>query len=150
MQNEAVRKFTSQNQAYLNKYGFDTNSANLYAAHFLGAGSAVDVLGSSNETPLTSILSQKVLTANKFLQNMTVGDFKKWLQKKTGDAATSGDGSGSKPNGGIIDALTPTWVSNLLNGHTAARWSSVIIGIILIALAVGAFVYKTEIKEAIT
>lgn len=39
-----------------------------------------------------------------------------------------------------VGALTPDWLRNLLNGHTAARWTAVIIGIILIGLAIAAFV----------
>lgn len=46
----------------------------------------------------------------------------------------------SNPIGTVTNALTPTWLQNLLNGHTAARWTSVVIGIILIGLAIAAFV----------
>lgn len=60
-----------------------------------------------------------------------------------GNPTPVGDGS-NKTDTGIIgtvtNALTPTWLQNLLSGHTAARWTSVVIGIILIGLAIAAFV----------
>ena len=64
-----------------------------------------------------------------------------------------------KDNPSIIDktidavksAVTPDWVINLLNGRTAARWTSVIIGIILIAIAIAAFTFLSgqNVKDAV-
>jgi hypothetical protein len=44
------------------------------------------------------------------------------------------------PLGTAADALAPDWLKNLFSGATAARWAAVVIGIILIGLAVAAFV----------
>ena len=65
-----------------------------------------------------------------------------------GSAATNNPSSTPAKSGSVVDqvisAVTPTWVSELLNGQTAARWISVVIGIILIALAVAAFVLTSD------
>ena len=67
--------------------------------------------------------------------------------------ANSGDSSSSSSSlsGAIASAITPTWVQNLLSGHTAARWTSVVIGIILIGLAIAAFVLLRgdDLKQAV-
>lgn len=49
----------------------------------------------------------------------------------------------------ITSAVTPDWLENLLNGKTAARWASVVIGIILIGLAIAAFVLKDNISNVV-
>lgn len=74
------------------------------------------------------------------------------------------DNIGDKAAGAIKGALgmgedgnspfVPDSIENILNGKTAARWVSVAIGIILIGLAVAAFVLKDNItnvvKEVVT
>lgn len=81
-----ARKFTEQNAAYIGSRGYETNNANLYAAHFLGAGTATKVLGASDGASMQSLVPDAV-AANPFLKKMTVADFKDWLVKKTGGSA---------------------------------------------------------------
>lgn len=66
-------------------------------------------------------------------------------------AANGGGGSTSSSSSSIGDkitsAITPDWIERLLNGETAKRWAGVIIGIILIGLAIAAFVFSDKVKE---
>ncbi len=80
-QNDAIKKFTEQNAAGLKTA---INNATLYAAHFLGVGTANKVLTANQNTPIDQVVSAAVIKANPFLKGMTVGDFGKWLEKKTG------------------------------------------------------------------
>lgn len=83
-QTNAINTLNTQNANVLDKAGIVINNATLYAAHFLGAGVAQDVLANSDGTPISQVVSGAVIKANSFLQGMTVGDFKAWLTKKTG------------------------------------------------------------------
>lgn len=56
--------------------------ANLYAMHFLGQTDGAHVLSAPDDAQLSDYLSPRVIAANKFLQGMTVGDFKKWTETK--------------------------------------------------------------------
>ena len=74
--------------------------------------------------------------------------------KGVGNPTPIGDGTNKTDTsltGSIANALTPTWLQNLLNGHTAARWTAVVIGIILIGLAIAAFVLLRgdDLKQAV-
>ncbi|HWU19384.1 MAG TPA: hypothetical protein VN155_17010 [Devosia sp.] len=84
----AIRLFTDENAKTLAGAGISQTNGNLYAAHFLGAGDAVRVLNASGQTLVSSIVPASVVTANKFLQGMTVAGFKAWAAKKA-----QGDGS---------------------------------------------------------
>jgi hypothetical protein len=88
-QNEAIAKFTQGNASFLEKAGIAINNATLYAAHFLGAGTAKTILGADPNAKVSSIVSPGVITANPFLKNMTVQGFYDWLSKKTGATVNS-------------------------------------------------------------
>jgi hypothetical protein len=83
-QEKAIRAFTGQNAKTLSQAGIQVNPANLYAAHFLGAGGATQALSQADNVPMAQVVGQEVVQANPFLANMTVGDFKQWTGKKTG------------------------------------------------------------------
>lgn len=83
-QDRAAQIFTQQNANYLTQRGIGLDFGSLYAAHFLGAGTAAKVLKSSNDASLGSLLSPQVLSANPFLKGMNVGSFRDWLSGKTG------------------------------------------------------------------
>jgi len=85
-QERAVRAFTSDNAAALRRAGIDTTPANLYAAHFLGAGGAVSVLGKPDNTPLAAVLPDAVIRANPNLRGMTVADFRRMTARAGGGA----------------------------------------------------------------
>lgn len=173
-QNAAIRTLTTQNANALNNAGIDVNDASLYAAHFFGVGTAEKVLGAGENTPVSSLVSKGVLNANSFLKGMTVSDFKDWLAKKTGTTMSS-DGSlnsivsavtgAASTVGGAIsgagkattDAIgitgnsgLITWVENLFSAHTAARFSAVLIGVILVALAIAAFLLTSNTNLTVT
>lgn len=88
-QQSAIQKLTSQNATTLSNAGIPIDNASLYAAHFLGAGTATTVLGASDSSSLASLVSPKVISSNSFLSGMNVGDFKNWLATKTGSAGGS-------------------------------------------------------------
>lgn len=84
LQNQAIRKLTERNANVLSKAGVTINNETLYAAHFLGAGGASEVLSSSPDTKLSDVLSNwsGIANANGFSYNMTVSGFADWLKKK--------------------------------------------------------------------
>jgi hypothetical protein len=96
----AYEVFTRDNQAVLSQNGIDVTPATTYAAHFLGAGGAVNVLRHSDDTPLSSILGDDVMGANPVLQGKTVAGFKQWLEKNHGGGGSDADGSESASTGG--------------------------------------------------
>ncbi len=49
--------------------------------------------------------------------------------------------------GSAINSILPTGLANLLNGHTAARWTAVVIGIILLGLAVATILMKSDVVQ---
>lgn len=157
LQQKAIQVFTGKNAAQLNAKGIEINKSTLYAAHFLGVGSAIKVLGANEGTPIGDILPAKVLQANQFLKGMTVGDFKNWLAGKTGDAApSSGSGGGSSDASGehIGGALNPLnwldWAKELFSFRTAGRVSAVLVGIILVGVALAAFAFAGgNVKETV-
>jgi hypothetical protein len=150
-QNAAAQKFTEANASVLSSNGIIVDNNSLYAAHFLGAGTATKVFASGSDTPLSSILSSKVLNANSFLKGMDVGDFSNWLSSKTGATGEGGflnSVSGfmnydlGKPLGEALDSVNP--FASLLNGETAARITAVIVGVILVGLAIAAFLFMSD------
>lgn len=86
-QESAVRAFTTDNARQLSRSGVKVNPGSLYAAHFLGAGGAVNAFAQPDETPMTSVVNPEVAQANPFLGDMTVGDFKAWAAQKGGGGA---------------------------------------------------------------
>jgi len=84
-QERAIVAFTRDNGNILQRNGISTSGGNLYAAHFLGAGDAVKVLGAPGSTQLTSLLSEQVINANPFLSGMDVDRFRAWSAEKGGD-----------------------------------------------------------------
>jgi len=97
-QERAVRVLTAQNAKSLSAAGIPVNPGNLYAAHFLGAGGAGNVLTKPDNTPMSALVSPEVVQANPQLANMTVGDFKQWTAQKVGAAAPA---AGAMPSQGV-------------------------------------------------
>lgn len=167
VQQEAIEKLTTQNANALGGAGIAVNDASLYAAHFFGVGTAEKVLGAADGTEVSSLVSSGVINANSFLKGMTVADFKNWLTKKTGTTMSSDStlgniassvGSAANAVGGALSSATSgaasavsgvtggfvTWIENLFSFTTAARFSAVFIGIILITIALAAFVLTSN------
>lgn len=93
-QNElAIRAFTDDNARTLRMHGIPINGGSLYAAHFLGAGGANQVLRNPDSAKMVDVVGPGVINANGFLTPMTVGDFKRWAAKAGGDGVTPLDTS---------------------------------------------------------
>lgn len=86
-QEAAIRAFTQDNADILRTAGIPPTNGNLYAAHFLGAGGARSVLSAPINERLANILPPEVISANPFLRNMSVGDFKGWAHRKAGGSS---------------------------------------------------------------
>jgi len=86
-QEAAIRAFTQDNSNVLKRNGVPPTNGNLYAAHFLGAGTAAKVLRGDSGALVSTLVSQKVIDANPFLKNMTVGGFSAWASRKGGGDA---------------------------------------------------------------
>ncbi len=89
-QRQRATSFTLKNAHALAKAGIPVNRASLYAAHFLGAGTAVDALlpGVATSTRMDALVDAGAVTANpSILKDKTLADFLTWLHRKTGDWA---------------------------------------------------------------
>lgn len=79
---EMFQHFRRENQAALANAGLPVNPATEYMAHFFGSGDVVKVLGSSDDTLVSDIVSAGKINANPFLKGMTVRDAKNWAARK--------------------------------------------------------------------
>jgi hypothetical protein len=80
--------FTAKNADYLVKRGVPINKASLYAAHFLGAGTAAALIAADIHDRADLIAGEAATNANRsILKGKTVADFLTWLHTKTGDWA---------------------------------------------------------------
>lgn len=85
-QTARARSFTEKNVKILQAAGVPINKASLYAAHFLGAGTAKAILAAPDSANAGKLAGSAATDANpSILRNRTVLDFKNWLFKKTGD-----------------------------------------------------------------
>ncbi len=81
-QEKAMLWFTRQNARTLRQGGIPITTENIYAAHFLGARKAVEVLGAPATMKLKMLISAEAMAANDFKNSMKVRDFKTWVAKK--------------------------------------------------------------------
>jgi hypothetical protein len=81
---QMLERHTSDNQQALASRGLPSTDRNTYLAHFLGAGGAVPVLSAAPDTPITEVVSNAVLNANRavFKNVKTVGDLLSWAERK--------------------------------------------------------------------
>lgn len=84
---EMTKAYQQDNEEYLANRGQQTTPGNIYLAHFLGPGGAVNVLTADPSTPVVNIVGQDVVNANPFLKGMSVADTIAWSDKKMGSAA---------------------------------------------------------------
>lgn len=84
-QTARARSFTQRNADVLAKAGVKVTDASLYAAHFLGVGTAIRALGQASSTPIEQVTSADQRTANPSIlgPGQTVGTFRAWLERKT-------------------------------------------------------------------
>lgn len=108
LQMEALTQFSNANKQVLEAAKIKPTDAALYLMHFLGQTGGLQVLQASESDPLSSVVSQQQMNANKFLQSMsTVGDIKKWASGKMGTGYRQG-GIASGPNSGYQAMLHGT------------------------------------------
>lgn len=108
LQMEALTQFSNANKQVLEAAEIRPTDAALYLMHFLGRTGGLQVLQASESDPLSSVVSQQQMNANKFLQSMsTVGDIKKWASGKMGTGYRQG-GIASGPNSGYQAMLHGT------------------------------------------
>jgi len=83
-QTARARTFTQKNADALARAGVKVTDASLYAAHFLGVGTAIRVLGQPSNTPIEQVTSPDQRAANPSIigPGKTVGDFTAWLARK--------------------------------------------------------------------
>ncbi|TNE62324.1 MAG: hypothetical protein EP341_00260 [Sphingomonadales bacterium] len=79
---EMYQHFRRENQQVLQAAGLPINPATEYLAHFLGAGDAVKLIGQDPNALASSVLSDKVIKANPFLEGKTVRDVQNWAARK--------------------------------------------------------------------
>ncbi len=80
---------TNRNATTLSRAGFEPNGANLYLAHFAGAGGARRLLSADPNTPVERILTPDAIDANPFLRGKTAGQIIAWA----GDTVDYGPGA---------------------------------------------------------
>jgi hypothetical protein len=83
---QRARTFTEKNVLALRRAGIPVNNASLYAAHFLGAGTAIKALEGHHTDRIDAHVGDAAIGANPSILGggKTVGDFLTWLHKKTG------------------------------------------------------------------
>ena len=79
---EMTAAYAAENAAVLAKAGVDPTPGNTYLAHFAGPQGAVSVLKADPNAPVASILGQRAVEANPFLQKMTAADLQDWAARK--------------------------------------------------------------------
>lgn len=84
-----AKSFTQKNADALAKAGIPVNRASLYAAHFLGAGTAIKALEGGVKDRIDAHVGDAAIKANPSILGggKTVADFLTWLHKKTGEWA---------------------------------------------------------------
>lgn len=85
---ERVRSLTAKNAHILRSAALPINRASLYAAHFLGAFTARQLIGADVNARADHIAGPDATRANRsILEGKTVGQFLSWLHDKTGEWA---------------------------------------------------------------
>ena len=87
-----ITRLVEQNAAMLNKRGLPVTPGTLYLTHFAGPAGAVAVLSGSENADAASLMAsadatgrttrEKLINANPFLKELTVGDLKNWANRK--------------------------------------------------------------------
>lgn len=127
-QERAMRVFTEDNAKRLTQNGIEIDGGSLYAAHFLGAGGAVKAYRASDDTPMSDLVSSKVLKANPFLKKMDVSGFKSWAGSKGNGpgrtAIASASGGSDLDLSGVDGTYLASFDGNPSN-LTSAEWGNV-------------------------
>ena len=86
---EITKRWVERNAAMLRKRGLPVTAGTLYLTYFAGPAGAVAVLTASDRLDAASstdasgrMTREKIVTANPFLATYTVGDLKRWADRK--------------------------------------------------------------------
>jgi len=79
---EMVEAYVAENAKRLVRAGHDATPGNIYLAHFAGPSGALRVLGAEPGESARSVLGDDAVTANPFLEKMTIGDLRSWADRK--------------------------------------------------------------------
>lgn len=89
---EITTRFAERNAALLKKRGLPVTASTVYLAHFAGGAGAVAILSAENNADAASIMAkadatgrinrEQIVKANPFLQQFSVGDLKRWAERK--------------------------------------------------------------------
>jgi hypothetical protein len=74
-------RFIADNAKIIQRGGHEPDAGNVYLAHFLGAGTAVNVLNADPSTPISRLVKQDAIDANRILRNgATAGSVINWAR----------------------------------------------------------------------
>lgn len=76
--------YAADNAGILSNAGLPVTPGTQYLAHFAGPKGAVGLLTADPAAPVASILGQKAVAANPFLDGKTAGDVLTWADRKMG------------------------------------------------------------------
>lgn len=117
----ALRAFTRDNMAFLERNGIAINEGTLYQAHFLGNGGARAVAEANGQGMMRDIMPSEVLEANPFLKSMSVAAFEAWAAEKGGANAPQ---ASLTPNRDALENqlanskyLSPSDIESILNSN---------------------------------
>jgi hypothetical protein len=79
---EMVEAYAAENAKRLVRAGHEATPGNIYLAHFAGPSGALRVLGAEPDASARSVLGDDAVTANPFLEKMTIGDLRSWADRK--------------------------------------------------------------------
>lgn len=89
---EMAGNLARENADYLESRGLPVNEGSLYLSHFLGAGTAANVLRASPDTPISNLVSSDAIERNQKVLggDRTAADVAQWASNKMFASATSG------------------------------------------------------------
>jgi hypothetical protein len=95
---DLARTLTNENGAALREAGLPASPANLYLAHFLGAGDAVKVLKAASGTPVEGLVNGDSVRANSsILRGKTVDSIVAWASQKMGGSGRGAELAAALP-----------------------------------------------------
>lgn len=99
---EMTAAYAADNAGILSAAGLPVTPGTQYLAHFAGPKGAVGLLSADPATPVASILGEKAITANPFLNGKSAGDLLTWADRKMGATpgstpASSASAAGASP-----------------------------------------------------
>lgn len=86
---EMVKNLARENENFLRARGHQVDAGRLYLAHFLGPDGASQALFANDNDTVLNVMGARVVNANPFLRNYTIGDLEVWAQRKMRGAGTA-------------------------------------------------------------